>query len=144
LDIGSIQNIKVFMLCTKEKNKPMKSNELRIGNWITWKSTGKIEMVEKVDVYGLHVCVNDVNIEDALPIPLTEEWLIRFGFEADHNDYFFECEEHGVELEASWSSRNQKTGESYGWHISEYKHVKHIHQLQNLYFALTGEELETK
>jgi hypothetical protein len=138
----------------------IQANELRIGNWIAdrggkewqidhWEYKDKVSSKPDSFVLPAMSMTNSFHpyteyLDYLQPIPLTEEWLIRFGFTPDHNDYFLECEEHGVELEASWSSRNQKTGESYGWHISKYKHVKHVHSLQNLYFALTGEELETK
>jgi hypothetical protein len=130
------------MLCTKEKNKPMKSNELRIGNWITWKSTGKIEMVEKVDVYGLHVCVNDVNIEDALPIPLTEEWLIRFGFE--NNSIPLNTPEKTLNISAVVNGDHFLFLDDVFGSFYDLNCIRHVHQVQNLYFALTGEELETK
>lgn len=32
----------------------------------------------------------------------------------------------------------------YGYPLSEYKQIEYVHQLQNLYFALTGEELTIK
>jgi hypothetical protein len=130
----------------------MKANELRIGNWIELDNDLRLEhkhnqRINKIRTIDCQL-VSDENeyygqlYEFIKPIPLTEEWLVRFGFTPDHNDYFFECEDHGVELEASWSSRNMQTGETFGWHISEYQHVKSVHQLQNLYFALTGEELK--
>ena len=75
------------------------------------------------------------------PIPLTEEWLGKFGFKKieGSNNYYHPktgsicftkvCEPHNYYL--------VKTG--FGSGLTS---VKYIHQLQNLYFALTGEELE--
>ena len=75
-------------------------------------------------------------------IPLTEEWLLKFGFnfvksthdEAECYDYFYNLlylnmANHSISI-------NGKCVLSF---IPDY-----IHQLQNLYFALTGEELTIK
>lgn len=73
------------------------------------------------------------------PIPLTPEWLERFGFEKYNDDANYE--------------EGYKLG---GFNVQEYTFtdsveyaclgvdVKTIHQLQNLYFALTNSELTLK
>ena len=131
----------------------MKANELRIGNLLTF--NGKIRTVDGVSLVGCHkderyilVELNYMYKEKVLlqidkidPTPLTEEWLLRFGFE-----------KVGVNYQKGWLLlwTFLKTGEvhfvlnepnSNKRHITEFKYV---HQLQNLYFALTGEELEIK
>jgi hypothetical protein len=69
------------------------------------------------------------------PIPLTEEWLKKFGFEYDtviwHKDRIM------------LASANREFSTWYGSFIYGKIDifVKTVHQLQNLYFALTGEEL---
>ncbi len=73
------------------------------------------------------------------PIRITEKWLLNFGFTHHHDtphpnrvfrrDYkegFFELEE----IINFW----------YGGNFTSVE-VKHVHQLQNLFFALTGNEL---
>jgi hypothetical protein len=68
------------------------------------------------------------------PIPLTEEWLLRFGFEKKYKNYemgdfmFFKGSCSRISYKLSLIGIN----------------IKHVHQLQNLYFALTGEELKLK
>lgn len=55
----------------------MKANELRIGNYVH-RQSGKM-VVNRDDVYK----IENVNLQSALkyePIPLTEEWLLKFGF----------------------------------------------------------------
>ena len=37
---------------------------------------------------------------------------------------------------------NPRNTKSYPFYINGYHEIKYVHQLQNLYFALTGEELE--
>ena len=84
----------------------MKASELRIGNWvdaqtpeyhvesgeycinsINLKGIGK----DKKEQYLCHLLLPDrcsfivVMDEDILPIPLTEEWLLKLGFEFSHH-----------------------------------------------------------
>ncbi len=107
----------------------MRPEELRIGNLIQLyrrpadqdKTIHKIKWI--VDGYvvltdGFHVNY-DTGIE---PIPITEEWLDKFGFS-----------EHG----------NKKVTPLL-LSFLETDLCKHVHQLQNLYYALTGEELRIK
>lgn len=73
------------------------------------------------------------------PIPITEEWLVKLGFVNRENgwmrlviceDFFYISWEllHGVCLSINFNS-------------TSLVHIKYIHQLQNLIYALTGEEL---
>jgi hypothetical protein len=70
----------------------MKANELRIGNWVNSKPYGDYKIV------ALTIFKDNTNffqseeyypkssrIEDLKPIPLTEEWLTRLGFERTLN-----------------------------------------------------------
>ena len=67
------------------------------------------------------------------PIPLTEEWLLKFGFDSMFSGAGYH--KNGVEI-----GNNHN-----GFYIlaTSYQ-IEFIHQLQNLYFALTGEELTIK
>lgn len=70
------------------------------------------------------------------PIPLTEEWLVKFGFDkiewAD-NEYYRNG--YTVKIEEGYTSV---------WFQTSEIEIKYVHQLQNLIFALTGQELELK
>ena len=67
------------------------------------------------------------------PIPLTEEWLVEFGFEKALNGWWSDNE--------IWSYNDGKFYLGANTYLSN---VKYVHQLQNLYFALTNEELTLK
>lgn len=71
-------------------------------------------------------------------IPLTEEWLLKFGFTVNANDIWFD--------KGDLSVLNDGTSVAFR-NCDNYFNIgakcKHVHQLQNLYFALTGEELTT-
>lgn len=66
-------------------------------------------------------------------IPLTEEWLRKFGFEKLQETYF------NGDFELDITDAGFLFSETY-IKVS----CKYVHQLQNIYFALTGKELEVK
>jgi hypothetical protein len=116
----------------------MDAKELRVGNYllqtnqIDYDTLGHKRYPDSVITVGKHLFTYED--EDIKPIPLTEEWLVRFGFEkvSGWDDYKGWIKDY-VELEC----------DSYGFdYVNNIdKEVKHVHQLQNLYFALTGEEI---
>lgn len=83
-------------------------------------------------------------------IPLTTEWLEKFGFQWDENRYDGETliVRRGC-LELHHDEDQPKTGYSIAIFddgnitYAGYE-IRFIHQLQNLFFALTGEELTIK
>ena len=79
------------------------------------------------------------------PISLTEEWLLKFGFNKVGDKFFL----HGFAL---WETLcgNKDGSECIGlfYELRDRglmdRHVEYVHQLQNLYFELKGEELTLK
>lgn len=68
------------------------------------------------------------------PIPITEEWLLRFGFQRES-------------LKSSWTLNDEEIWDDLPIGrkiIYQNTPVYYVHQLQNLYYALTGNELEIK
>jgi len=114
----------------------MKNTELRIGNYV--EIYGKVEKV--VDV--MCDCVNTLNIEGAHyglvnPIPLTEGWLEKFGFEKHEFDNVYppqyRCKSRLIVVRDGCFV-------DYGTSVQ----LKYVHKIQNLCFELTGEELKIK
>ncbi len=107
----------------------MKANELRIGNYV-YDTLGK---VNKIDLEAITHIVKEPH-NQVKPIPLTEEWLLKFGFERSGlynvKDEVYVYDEYGL----------TDTGFEYRFNYTQIK-LKYVHQLQNLYFALTGKEL---
>jgi penicillin-binding protein-related factor A (putative recombinase) len=114
-------------------------NELRIGNWVE-RENG---IWQKISAYDYE----HADFEKLQPIVLTSERLVKAGFEKSSvpisSKYYYKKESHkfififvgedGVYV--SFLDKNiQSTAEFF-------LQVSHLHQLQNLYFALTGEEL---
>ena len=114
----------------------MKAAELRIGNYVY---TDNEYIIKSYSPDGLFNILT--KIENYKPIPLTEEWLLKFGFE-DLDTYL---KLDFGKLSLVYYVDGEKlylfidNGEECGsFHL---KHIKSVHQLQNLYFALTGKEL---
>ena len=120
----------------------MKETELRIGNWVKLKDQ---EVNTHAQVEGLgnlqHVAGQLWPIEELEPIPLTEEWLTRFGFKEVGNN----CWLVGNGFYIDFRKSHIEEGFVYWIDVNSndnFIQIKHVHQLQNLYFALTGEELK--
>lgn len=126
----------------------MKANELRLGNYVYdgKKELGKIGAVHKdrltVEIPNDNtIFLGRYKIEYAKPIPLTEEFLLKFGFDKVADD----CWMISKSGQATYIDLIQ--GEFYYYlevNTETSIIVKHVHQLQNLYFALTGQELTIK
>lgn len=129
----------------------MEAREFRVGNLVNWIRND--DSVEAVSIYNITRttvrCYTEIEeLEEVLlsygeinPIHLTEEWLIRFGFKYEDGKY---CTTNWTGLflkfELQW---NIKRSTNSGEHLILLG-IQYIHQLQNIYFALTGEELEIK
>ncbi len=120
----------------------MKANELRIGNWVNFLSNPiKIEGVTNrlrpnCGYYHFEGFKNPMKGIHVSPIELNEEWLLKFGFNSDEITF----ELNGFML--GWFKNN----EFYYLPTNQISfrnkiQIKYLHQLQNLYFAITGNEL---
>ena len=127
----------------------MKANELRIGNMVNdgvyklmWaKPAMPYEEANEMQ-YGV-AKDNEFTFfkeKELEPIPLTEEWLVKFGAEKvnEISEYFDGEDMYSYELylDGAECLFDRKCN------CQPYEHIKYVHQLQNLYFALTGEELK--
>ena len=113
----------------------MKATELRIGNWVQTKQTEKQFQVTTSTFEVLSVVESQYK-----PIPLTEEWLVKFGFKFDGHCSFWKSD---IELTKDTGEEYYSVFNTHGNSLNRDGIVEHVHQLQNLYFALTGEELQT-
>ena len=107
----------------------MEANELRIGNYVCDDIKDHKTFINAKDIYEIALNNNKHSY-----IPLTEEWLVKFGFEIEwiisHKEEYFNLFQKGDVYFYSADAHH---------HTSE--EIKYVHQLQNLYFALTGKEL---
>jgi len=112
----------------------MTASELRIGNWVHSGLTDTDFIVDAYDIRNISAVFDDGKTQ---PIPLTKEWLLKFGLKYLQNA----CWELGsmriYNLSDETTSRFRITLAGHELVI-----INYVHQLQNLYFALTGEELK--
>lgn len=128
----------------------MKANELRIGNLIEYlvypDHSQEEEWVENyVDIQDLQWLNEHPDDKHYRPMKLTEELLKRFGFEQ-----FID-----FGRKSGLFDKKPLCGFSYSFNTNQVMIMKagnnywipavlYVHQLQNLYFTITGEELQLK
>ncbi|MEW7221957.1 hypothetical protein [Elizabethkingia anophelis] len=113
----------------------MNPAEIRIGNYVYY--AGILCKVEELTIGGyLQTDGITAPLSAFNPVEITEEWILKFGFEHKAIIYIkgmvlrlvdkclvggFEDNEYGIEHEVK---------------------INYVHQLQNLFYALTSEELK--
>lgn len=138
----------------------MKTSELRLGNFID--VAGYICNViflnesdigfKSEDCEGFEMQLKGVQ-PDCEPIKLTEEWFLKFGFYKDEEffsmhilDYKY-CFKY-ADFRKDWGFYQEFTDSPYerddGVKYFISCGMNYVHQLQNLYFSLLGEELIVK
>lgn len=122
----------------------IKPSDLRIGNLIN--SPNGIISVSGIETDFNEFSegeetVNDFLISNLNPIQLTEEWLLKFGFQYNGKVLILKFKD-GVFDEGNcieYFKGRDYTEIKFGYYGNS--KIKYVHQLQNLYHALTGEEL---
>lgn len=107
----------------------LKANELRIGNLVNYNDEYFTVLSISEDWLQLDNEYLNSHIADLQPIPLTEEWLFRFGY-----------------TEKDFSNGNIIKVINGGYIITTLsnKEIKYVHKLQNLYYELKDNELKLK
>lgn len=128
----------------------MKASELMIGRFYSASAEFKGSIEARLNFNGeqreflmtkeILILILQLDLEKWVkPIPITEEWLLQFGFIEDRK----------------WKNLWFKDGLGLWWY-SEHQSVmlhkcksdkidyRYVHQLQNLFYTITGEELQPK
>tara|TARA_R110002126_G_scaffold283135_1_gene432202 strand:+ start:379 stop:738 length:360 start_codon:yes stop_codon:yes gene_type:complete len=119
----------------------MEAKELRIENLVNFEFHKDIGGTKAVSIVANDL-INILHFEKSKfykPIPLTEDWLLKFGFVFTNIFQGFNQYRNENVLELSITPNGYEFFFNYKW-----IRVKHVHQLQNLYFTLTNEELTIK
>lgn len=117
----------------------IQANELRIGNYFRFRGVARPMVLS-------HFCRGFRFFEIVDPIPLTEEILLKCGFDNDNGneDWSNYDDEDEDKFVLCGNFINDGFVYTAGEGIPFAKPIKYLHQLQNLYFALCGKELEIK
>ena len=136
----------------------MDSSELRIGNYVNFEFKSG---VDKISIFpkDLFEMYKREEVKDMLsPIPLTEEWLIKFGFRLLRKDEFNDYTQivYGKSIIVGDEDNSEKLviylpfnrceiGE-YNPKDDDYSYIlnidiNYVHQAQNLFYSLTNTEL---
>lgn len=136
----------------------MEINELKIGNYVKfYDPINGINIYKVYDIYDSgSVSLNDkgrlasCTVKDIEPIELTEEVLVKIGFKKKNDCYvlqneyiFFVYYKDSFKQELLASAKRKG---KYYYNTNELKNydIKYLHELQNAYYCLTGEELEVE
>lgn len=119
----------------------MKAKNYRIGNLVKYEDRvfrihSLAEELPTLDTVEFGIGVVDWN--NLKPIELTEEWLINLGFEQDtdigyrwyhiNGSLAYDLDDNCIRIDDTW----------------EFGKRQYVHELQNLFFALTCTDLELK
>lgn len=115
----------------------IQATELRVGNLCF--RNGKLRTIDVNDIsniwdenrlnpYG-HRLIEEISSLYE-PIPITTEWLLKWGFKSCNMNYRFILGKFTYNVGSGWFFGNKKIRKQI-----------YVHQFQNTYFTLTGEEL---
>lgn len=115
----------------------MKASELRIGNLVEY--LGCVATVVGVHYHRIGVLGYTSHEDNFTPIPITEEWLKKGGYERDEHGFWDDPKNGRIRYH-----------KDHGWKILTHwvrewvgiKSPEFVHEWQNLTYALTGRELQ--
>lgn len=134
-----------------DKSMKIRPEELRIGNLLQlnpkldwYPGNDLMVVVESISGHGINfgyypetgLYWKNLSENDIVAIPLTEEWLIRGGFEVGGNSSWLEKGILAVSKSGSIAFKME------GKWVNHPRKMGYVHDIQNLWKSLTGEELK--
>ena len=140
--------------------------ELRLGNWVTIDNPKAWMKLKDIPLQIIGISKNMDRLDKELfpnseaeiilqgnvpysqfsefisPIELTEEWLLRMGFEKVKS-YYEEAETFDFYYGNIYFDMANQSTKINGYYCLSFV-PEYVHQLQNLFYCLTGEELQLK
>lgn len=124
----------------------MEARELRIGNLVEYYVEDSMDArkawweVSSIDLIDLGIIEKEPELHNFRAISLTQKWLNKFGFrkyQNPNNSPTWCFSKGGIRL-----IKNFHSGKFYL--ECYFMEIKSVHQLQNIFFLLKGEELELR
>ena len=125
-------------------------NELRLGNYILCKSG--VRILPTQCTYLHFDLFSKGQVKDSFPISLKPDILVKCGFNENKKYYAYpEVREFVLTLPVIGQNKNEvlayvNATENYARAVVNdlivSNHFYHVHQLQNLYYAFVGKEME--
>lgn len=118
----------------------MEAKKLKVGNIVKLPNDNWAKVFNVGNPDGSGDSVNGYDINLCEPIKLTEDWLLKFGFEKPayswigEKFHLSEWDEYPLNWCVAFNKNNAVIVDK----------LKYVHELQNLFFAITGEELKLK
>jgi len=139
----------------------IKAEELMLGNLLTDEFYDGFKTIIKVDSInekGINLEINDdgnypecaqqwiepvYKFDELYGILLTEEILLKAGFETTYSSKFRLRLDHSNHSEIGFDflHTTEKSMDGFRFY-GKYIKIQHVHNLQNLYYALTGKQLQ--
>lgn len=119
----------------------MEAKNLRIGNFVSDvnASNSFFAKVKKLDYSRCYYGQFHSAYSDLKPILITEDWLIKFGF-----DLVVKEGNQGEFRVYQFNEITYNTNHGWWWKHQLTVQPKYVHEFQNLFFTITGMELELK
>ncbi len=128
----------------------IQNKDLRIGNIISIKRNYQIEFNEVIGISDDNVSITSLldggnfprmELDLLQPIPLSPEILEKCGFEKDRYGFGFSNSNFSL----YWTEkRPERFLPCWKENVSSDINLRYLHQLQNCFYVLTGEELTIK
>jgi hypothetical protein len=124
----------------------IKANDFRIGNYVYYKHPTTDLLIHKIEWLDFKEINEfpDIYNEYHKPIQLTEEILIKCGFKNKMNLMYINIFDGMLCIsikDFSYGLYSTEQRFNIGLSYSNSSKIEYLHQLQNLYFALTNEEI---
>jgi hypothetical protein len=114
----------------------IQSKQLRIGNLV---KEGEVRIIRDDLIF---VKGNSFSLDKFEPIPLTEEWLLKFGFTKKENKQYWYKDDSMLRFALLDGCLHCSIGDDKNGVL--YNRLYSVHQLQNLFYAVNNTELTIK
>jgi hypothetical protein len=121
------------------------ARELRLGNWVEDEDESHLRfqvthIEQGIGFVSDMIFINGRAEHGIIPIPLTHEILEKAGFEMYQETKYVHRYTHLANSKIGYEYEKGEPGRA--TYFNHYINCKYLHQLQNLYYCLTGKELE--